>query len=79
MVWSTAPDFNNSIFTYDPIFPEEVQSIAWVVPRTQLSPPFGEVTVMDDEVGEEVDPVMAKLLLLVSEIDGLLILVTRIL
>ena len=47
--------------------------------RTQLSPPFGEVTVMDDEVGEEVDPVMAKLLLLVSEIDGLLILVTRIL
>jgi hypothetical protein len=47
IVWTTAPALSNSIFTYDPAHPEDVQAIAGVVPRTQDSPPFGEVTTID--------------------------------
>ena len=70
-VCTTTPAFRTSIFTYEPTFPVDVQVIAWFEPRTQDSPPFGEVTVMVPEV-------MAKLLLLVSVIVGVLVLVIRI-
>jgi hypothetical protein len=46
-----------------------------VDPRAQDSPPFGYVTVSDGVDVDEVDPLMAKLLLLVSVIAGFVVLV----
>ena len=53
-----------------PTIPDEVQVIVGVVLLTQDSPPFGEMTT--------IDPFKVKLLLLVSEIAGLVVLVIRI-
>jgi hypothetical protein len=49
-VWTTVPAFSTSIFTYDPTSPDDVHAISWLDPRTQDSPPFGEVTVIDGDV-----------------------------
>ena len=48
IVWLTTPAFSNSIFTLDSILPDEDQDqvIVGLVPRTQVSPPFGVVTVI---------------------------------
>ena len=75
-VWTTAPAFSTSIFTFDPPSPEDVQVIVWVEPRTQDSPPLGELTAIEGEVVVEV---MAKLLLLESVIAVFAVLVIRIL
>ncbi len=55
--------------TYDPVLPVFVQVIVLVVPLVQLSPPFGDVTVIDDGV------LIMKLLLLVSVYAELVVLV----
>ena len=46
-VWTTAPAFSTSIFTSDPAAPEDVQVILWKEPRSQDSPPLGEVSVRE--------------------------------
>ena len=46
MIWVTRPAFSNSIFTEDPTLPDDVQVIVGIVPRIQVSPPFGAVTVI---------------------------------
>jgi hypothetical protein len=46
MVCTTAPAFNNSIFTYA-IVPVDVQVMLLVDHWFKLSPPFGEATVTD--------------------------------
>jgi len=56
------PPLRSSIFTLDPGLPVYDQLIVWVDPAVQVSPPLGEVTVIDGSVG----PVIVKLALLVS-------------
>jgi hypothetical protein len=68
----TTPAFRSSIMTYAPGLPVEVHVNVCVVPRTQLSPPFGEVTV-------NAPAVMAKLVLLESVMAALVVLVILIL
>jgi hypothetical protein len=48
MVWTTVLPFISSIFTEDPILPEEVQVIRLVEPADHDSPPLGEVTVIEE-------------------------------
>jgi hypothetical protein len=64
-----------AIFTLDPRLPVELQVIGYDVPLFQVSPPFGEVTVME---GVIVPEVMAKLALLESVIAVVVVLVIRI-
>ena len=45
-VCTTTPDLRTSIFTFDPTSPVDVHRIAWVEPRCQTSPPYGEVTLI---------------------------------
>jgi hypothetical protein len=75
-VWTTVPAFSTSIFTYDPTSPDDVHAISWLDPRTQDSPPFGEVTVIEDVDGAGA---RVKYVLLVSLIAVLAVLVIRIL
>ena len=42
----STPALSSSILTLAPGLPAEVQVMVWTVPRIQLSPPFGEVTVI---------------------------------
>jgi hypothetical protein len=78
-VWTTTPAFNTSIFIYEPTDPDDVQVIAWVEPRTQDSPLFGEVMAIEPvDTTDEVPEVKAKLALLVSVIAVLVVLVIRI-
>jgi hypothetical protein len=74
IVPATAPPFRRTIFTVDPGLPVYLQVMVWVVPRFQVSPPFGEVTVIE----EFVVPcgTMEKLSLLVSLMEGWLMLWT---
>ena len=52
-----APPLRSSIFTVDPGLPVYDQLIVWVDPAVQVSPPLGEVTVIDGGAG----PVIVKL------------------
>jgi hypothetical protein len=50
MVPTSVPALSRTSFTADPGLPVYVQVTVCVVPRCQLSPPFGEVTVIEGVV-----------------------------